>query len=253
MRVSAAVGHRTLQALWWLLAIFLIYFWSCSALFSVFEWVGSGWIRAQFQWWSGFAGVSEWPITGLLWTVAAIITYLWAIVLTTHRDKVFNWIFCLCPRRLQPWVVGALDHYVTRWDSTLMAKDTFTKRAWWSVVHLIAWTGYMVLAFASLEILLSLEVKQPSGTSFLIAHTLLTQAMLNIPFVAFVLIQVFGLIEWLDPVTEGIVNYWLLAGFQAVMALVVFRGLYRVWVFTIEASPYTFFRRLRHNSGSRRR
>lgn len=250
-RLSAKAGHRTLQALWFFLAV-LIYFWGCSALFSAFEWFGSGRIRAQFQWWSGIVGVADWPITGLLWTVAAIITYLWVIVLTTHRDKVFNWLFRLCPRRLQRWLVGALDHYVTKWDNALVAQDTFRKRAWWSTIHLTVWTGYMVLAFASLQILIGLAFKQPSGTALLIAQTLLVQAMLNIPFVAFVLIQAFGLIEWLDPVTEGIVNYWLLAAFQVIMAMVVFRGLYRVWVFTVEASPYTFFRRLRHNPGSRR-
>lgn len=251
--IGSKVGHRALQALWWLFALSLLYFWGCSALFSVFEWAGWGLIRAQFEWWTPVLHMSDWRTTGLIWTAAAIVAFAWLIVLTTHRDKVFNWIFRLCPRPLASRVTAVLDYYVTLWDRTLIAQDTFRKRALWCALHLVVWMGYMILAFASLQILLGLALKQPSGTAVVVAETLLLQALLNLPFVAFVLIQGFGLIEWLDPVAEGVVNYWLLASFQIVMATVVFRGLYRVWVFTVEASPYTFFRRLRHNPNSRRR
>ena len=44
---------------------------------------------------------------------------------------------------------------------------------------------------------------------------------------------------------EGILDPKLLGYFQVASGLVVLGGLYRVWVFTVEASPYTFFRRLR--------
>lgn len=246
-------GERTLQALWWLSAVLFLYFWGCAALFSLLEWTGQPYVRDNFEWWNRLVGGSSWTMTGLVWTAAAIFTFAWLIILTTHRDKAFNWVFRLCPSRLQPWLVGVLDYFVTRWDNALVAQHTLSKRLWWSAAHLVAWTTYMVFAFASLQLLVALAFKQPSGTALVVAHTLLLQAILNIPFVTFVLIQFFGLAEWLDPVAEGIVNYWVLAVFQGVMAMVVFRGLYRVWVFTVEASPYTFFRRLRHNPGSRRR
>ena len=31
------------------------------------------------------------------------------------QDKVFDWIFRLCPRHIQPWIVGGLDHFATKW------------------------------------------------------------------------------------------------------------------------------------------
>ena len=55
----------------------------------------------------------------------------------------------------------------------------------------------------------------------------------------------FKVADWLNPVAEGILDYWLLGAFQVVMGFVVFKGLYRVWSYTVEASPYTFFRRMR--------
>ena len=74
---------------------------------------------------------------------------------------------------------------------------------------------------------------------------MLLQAGLNLPFVTVALIQVFKVADWLNPVAEGILDYWLLGAFQVVIGFVVFKGLYRVWGYTVEASPYTFFRRMR--------
>lgn len=246
-RISAGLGSTVVQVLWFVFIVLLLYFWGCIALFSVGEWREWEWVRDHFQRWSGVLGWADWPTTAFWWAVVAIFTFLWAIVLTTHRDKVFNWIFRLCPKGLQPWMAGLLNHFVTRWDAALTAQNTFSKRVWWSAIHLVPWAVYLVFAFASLQILWDLMEGQQPRPAPLIAQTLLVQAGLNLPFVTFMLIQVFGLGRWLDPVIEGVLDYPLLGLFQIAMGLVVFGGLYRVWVFTVEASPYTFFRRLRHN------
>ncbi|KAB2911811.1 MAG: hypothetical protein F9K29_21510 [Hyphomicrobiaceae bacterium] len=246
-QVSAGLGSTAVQLLWFVFVAFLLYFWGCIALFSAGEWREWEWVRDHFQWWSGTLGWSDWPTTAFWWAGAAIFTFLWAIVLTTHRDKVFNWIFRLCPHGLRPWMAGVLNHFVTRWDAALTAQNTFSKRVWWSAIHLVPWGAYLVFAFASLQILWDLMEGQQPRPAQLVVQTLLVQAGLNLPFVTFLLIQVFGLGRWLDPVIEGVLDYTLLGLFQIAMGLVVFGGLYRVWVFTVEASPYTFFRRLRHH------
>jgi hypothetical protein len=45
----------------------------------------------------------------------------------------------------------------------------------------------------------------------------------------------------------------VLWAFQIAMGFLVFKGLYRVWSYTIETSPYTFFRRMRAQSTKKRK
>jgi hypothetical protein len=173
-------------------------------------------------------------------------------VLTTHRDKIFNWIF-LSPRRIQPWIVGGLDHFVTRWDEVMTAQHTFGKRAWWSAIHLVIWGTYLIAAFTSLQILSDLTEAQSIRPPLLIAAMLVVQALINLPFIAFALIQGLKLVDWVNPVAEGILDALVVWAFQIAMGFVVLKGLYRVWSYTVEASPYTFFRRMRAQSTKKRR
>ena len=226
----------------------MVYFWSCAALLSVGEWLDWHGPQDQFERWTALLGQPDWTRVAYWWTWAAIVTFLWGIVLTTHRDKVFNWIFRLCPRKVQPWIVGGLDHFVTRWDEVMTAQHTFGKRAWWSVIHLLIWGTYLIAAFTSLQVLSDLTEAQSVRPPLLIAGMLVVQALMNLPFIAFALIQWLKLLDWVNPVAEGILDLLVLWAFQITMGFVVFKGLYRVWSYTVEASPYTFFRRMRAES-----
>ncbi len=239
------IGRGATGCLWAVFAFAMFYFWSCAALFAVGEWWDWRGPQDQFEWWTAHLGQADWTWVAYWWTCAAIITFLWAIVLTTHRDKIFNWIFRLCPRKIQPWIVGGLDHFVTRWDDVMTAQHTFGKRAAWSVIHLLVWGAYLVAAFTSLQILSDLTEAQATRPPLLMAGMLVVQAVMNLPFIAFVLIQVSWLRDWVNPVAEGILDASVLWAFQGAMGFVVFKGLYRVWSYTVEASPYTFFRRMR--------
>ena len=250
---STKLGRGAVIVLWGVFAATMLYFWGCAAFFSVFEWWGSALVQDQFEMWNGLLGLPDWTSTAYWWTWIAILTFLWGIVMTTHRDKVFNWIFRLCPRRIQPWIVGGLDHFATKWDTVMMAQHTFGKRAWWSGIHLLVWGTYLMAAFTSLQVLSDMTESQSPRPPQLIAETLLLQAGLNLPFVTVALIQVFKVADWLNPVAEGILDYWLLGAFQVVIGFVVFKGLFRVWGYTVEASPYTFFRRMRAQAANKRK
>jgi hypothetical protein len=248
-RVTATWGRHALRAFWWIFAAVLLYVWLLTALFSVFEWFGSRRLRAHVQWVSDGFGVATWPETFFAVAATGIAMFLLNIFVATHMDKVFNWIFRLCPRRIQPWLAQVLDRGIEGWDQRMTAQDTFGKRLGWATVRLALWTAYLVLGFATLQIVWDIIWDLRTAPMLRLIATLLSQAVLNIPFVTFLLIRVFGLGPRLDPVADGIVDAVLLAAFQFAMALVVFKGLYRVWIFTVEASPYTFFRRLRQRRG----
>ena len=193
----------------------MIYFWGCAALFSVGEWAEFRWSQDQFERWTARLGQEDWAYVAYWWTCAAIFTFLWGIVLTTHRDKVFNWIFRLSPRKLQPWIVGGLDHFVTKWDRLMTAQHTFGKRAWWSR-NTLGDMGFILGGKRSRRCRYSsdLTAAQSPRPPELIAKTLLLQAGLNLPFVTVALIQGFKVADWLNPVAEGILDYWLLSGLQ---------------------------------------
>lgn len=243
-RIAARLGSITVKAMWTAFALVMLYFWTCAAGYSVAEWMGWELVQDNFEWWTALLGLGDWIITGFWWTIAAIVTFLWGIVMTTHRDKIFNWIFRLAPRYVQPWIVGGLDYFVTRWDDMMIAQHTFGKRALWSLIHLVGWSAFLIPAFTSLQMLSDLMWEPSQRPAKLIGEALLLQMGLNLPFVTVVMIQLFQA-DWLNPVAAGILDWPLHAAFQVAVGFVVFKGLYRVWSYTVEASPYTFFRRLR--------
>lgn len=251
--VAAKLGRGVVLSLWIVFAAVMAYFWAIAGLFGLAEAMGWQFAQDEFERWSTIVGESDWARIAYWWTWAAIVSFLCGVVLTTHRDKIFNWIFRLSPRRIQPWIVGGLDHFVTKWDKVMTAQHTFGKRAAWSLIHLAIWGAYLVATFTSLQILSDLTEAQSPRPPQLIAETLLLQAGLNLPFVTVALIQGFKVADWLNPVAEGILDYWLLWGFQLVIGFVVFKGLYRVWGYTVETSPYTFFRRMRSQAAKKRK
>jgi hypothetical protein len=250
-RIAATWVRHVLRASWWVFSGALLYVWVLSAFFSAFEWLGSKRLRDHVQWVSESLGLASWPDTFFIVGAVGIVLFLVNIFVATHMDKVFNWIFRFCPRRWQSGLAQVLDRGIENWDQRMIAQDTFGKRLGWSTFRLTLWTTYLVFAFATLQIVWDLIWDQRSAPVFRLLATFLSQAVLNIPFVAFLLIRVFGLAPRLDPVADGLVDGQLLTAFQLAMALIVFKGLYRVWVFTVEASPYTFFRRLRQKRGRR--
>ena len=185
----AQLSTRLGRMAWSIFVLLLLCFWAIAALFSVGEWADWDWVRQTFKFWSDALGQNDWATFAWWWTAAAIVTFLWGIVMTTHRDKVFNWMFRFCPEPLQGWVARVLDRYVTRWDAALISQNTFSKRVWWSTIHLVPWTIYLVLAFASLQVLGDLTEGQEPRPALLIAQTLLVQAGLNLPFVTYLLIH----------------------------------------------------------------
>jgi hypothetical protein len=133
---------------------------------------------------------------------------------------------------------------VARRDRELIAQDTYRKRVLWALRHLIYWTAYIILAFASVQIALNDIYGAQNAAAARIVLTLFEQAAINIPLILYVLVRVPGLINNLDPVAEGVLNWQLLFWFHAAMVLIVIKGIYRVWTFTVDASPHAFYRRL---------
>ena len=248
-KIATTWGRHTLRVFWWVCSAGLLYVWFLTALFPLFEGLGSKHLRNHVERVSDGLGLATWPETFFAVAVLGIVFFLINVFVATHMDKVFNWIFRFCPSRIQPWLANVLDSGIEKWDQRMTAQDTFGKRLGWSSFRLVLWTSYLVLAFATLQMLWDLILGQQTVPAFRLLATLLSQAVLNIPFVTFLLIRVFGLAPRLDPVADGVIDPTLLTAFQLAMAIIVFKGLYRVWIFTVEASPYTFFRRLRQRRG----
>ena len=121
------------------------------------------------------------------------------------------------------------------------------KRAAMAARLLVIWTGYAVLAFASVQIALNVMFGEQSASATQIVWSLCKQAALNVPLVVYAIIRfpwVFGDIR---PVEQNILNPQLLLAFHAVMAAVIVKGVLRIWVFTKEATPRAFYRRLRYH------
>ena len=182
----------------------------------------------------------------------AIAAFLSTIFYLTHMDKIFNLLFWLWPRGHRLWLAEKLVERVSRRDSELIAQDTFRKRAFWVLRRLLYWTAYIILAFASVQIALNTIYGLQNASAYRIVVTLLEQAAINIPLILYVLIRVPGLIENLDPVADGILSAQLLSWFHVATVVIVIKGIYRIWTFTVDASPNAFYRRLpvtNRNSG----
>jgi hypothetical protein len=80
-----------------------------------------------------------------------------------------------------------------------------------------------------------------------IVWSLCKQAALNVPLVVYAIIRFPWIFGEIRPVEQNVLNSQLLMAFHAVVAAVIIRGIYRIWVFTKEATPRSFYRRLRYH------
>jgi hypothetical protein len=88
--ISAKLGRSVVLSLWGVFAAAMIYFWACAGLFAVGEAMGWQFVQDEFERWSALLGEPDWARTAYWWTWAAIVSFLCGVVLTTHRDKIFN-------------------------------------------------------------------------------------------------------------------------------------------------------------------
>jgi hypothetical protein len=165
----------------------------------------------------------------------------------------FNWLFWVCPKRWEKTLERLLTPRLERHDRELIAQDTFRKRALLALRLLVFWTAYAVLAFASLQIAANIAANNQDAAAGEIVGTLVKQAAINVPLIAYFMLRLPQFFGPLDPVGQHLVSAWILICFQIVMALVIIKGIYRVWVFTKEASPNAFYRKLIYPRGSKRR
>jgi len=231
----------------WTVAAALAYLWALSALFPILEILGSEFLRRHLEWLSSIFGMQGWPMALLQLTVLAIAAFLSIVFYLTSMDKIFNWIFRLFPRRWEQWLARQLNPHMDRRDSDLIALDTFRKRAAMAARLLVTWTGYAVLAFASLQIALNVMFGEQTASALQIVWSLCKQAALNIPVIVYAIIRFPWIFGDIRPVESNILNQQLLLAFHLVMAVVIVKGILRIWVFTKEATPRAFYRRLRYH------
>lgn len=231
----------------WMITAALAYLWALSALFPILEAFGITFLRGHLEWLSGVFGLQGWPMALLQLTILAIAAFLSIVVYLTNMDKIFNWMFRLLPKSWEKWLARQLNPHMDKRDRDLIALDTFRKRAPMAARLLLTWTGYAVLAFASIQIALNGMFGEQSASAPQILWSLCKQAALNIPVVVYAIIRFPWLFGDIRPVEQGILNPTLLLVFHAVMAVVIVKGILRIWVFTKEATPRAFYRRLRHH------
>ncbi|HJU31667.1 MAG TPA: hypothetical protein VJ740_09435 [Hyphomicrobiaceae bacterium] len=250
-RNALIAGPRVILAISWAVTGIFTSLWLLTALFPIFEMMGSQSMRRVFQYLSDTLGLPEWP-QALLWlSVIALGAFLSGIIYTTHMDKLSNLAFRLCPKRWRTWFAWWLDGKIEKWDRDQISQDTFRKRAVRAVFNFFYWSTYVVLAFASLQIALNIINNHQSASAVKIVLTLAEQAALNIPLIFYVLLRVPGLLDNIDPVADGVLSEVVFATFHAVIVAIVLRGIYRLWVFNVEASPHAFYRRRRHKRQDR--
>lgn len=242
---SVLRGARRLVS--WAVTAVLVYLWAISALFPIIEMSGSPHLRRHLDWLGSFVGFQDWPMALLQLTILAVITFLSIVFYLANMDVIFNWIFKLLPRRMERWLARHLNPHIDRRDRDLIALDTFRKRAGMAARLLIIWTGYAVLAFASLQIALNSIFEEQHGSALQIVWSLCKQAALNVPIVVYAIIRFPWIFGDIRPVEQNVLNPYLLMAFHGVIAVVIMKGIYRIWVFTKEATPRSFYRRLRYH------
>ena len=252
-QIAALISSTSIAAIAGIVTLLLSLVWLLTWAFPLVEMTGWQGTRPFFYLIGLPLGFDSWAHSLRAISLFAIAAFLAGIVYTTHMDKIFNLLFWLCPRIWRMRLTETLVKRVNKRDRELIAQDTFRKRAWWALRRLGYWTAYIILAFASMQIALNTLYGEQHASAARIVLTLVQQAAINVPLILYVLVRLPGLIENLDPVADGILNAQLLFCFHATMVLIVIKGVYRVWAFTVDASPHAFYRRLpvtnRHSAG----
>jgi hypothetical protein len=231
----------------WMLTALLAYLWAITAAFPISEAFEIPWLRRHVSWLGEMSGMPEWPHALLYMTIVALLAFLSAVIYLTNMDKIFNLIFKLFPRRWENWLARHLNPQMDKRDRDLIALDSFRKRAQMALRLLVIWTSYAVLAFASLQIALNVLLGEQSASPLQIIWSLCKQAALNIPIIVYAIIRFPSIFGNIRPVEENILHPHLLIAFHVVMAAVIVKGIHRVWLFTKEATPRAFYRRLRYH------
>jgi hypothetical protein len=242
--VLTLIGTASIALVAWTMTILFSVIWFVSGAYPFMEMTGWQGGRDILHFVGAVFGFQNWAHTLRYLSCVAIAAFLASIIYITHMDKIFNFLFWLCPRGRRMWLAEKLANRVSRRDRELIAQDTFRKRALWALRRLSTWSAYIVLAFASVQISLNGIYGLQMASASRIVLTLLEQAAINIPLILYVLVRVPGLIGNLDPVADGVLSAQLLFWFHAAMVLIVIKGVYRVWTFTVDASPHAFYRRL---------
>jgi hypothetical protein len=248
---SARLVRRAGLALSWTVTALFAYLWGLSAAFPILEMFEIGFLRRHLEWLSGTLGLEAWPATLARLTIIALVAFLLHVYYLTSADKMFNWILWVCPKRWEKTVERILTPRLEKHDRDLIAQDTFRKRALLALRLLVFWTAYAVLAFASLQIATNITESSQQTSATDIVGTLMKQAAINVPLIAYFMLRLPDLFGSLDPVGQHVLSTWVLLCFQLVMAGIILKGIYRVWVFTKEASPNAFYRKLIYPKGKR--
>jgi hypothetical protein len=253
LEIGSLIGSASITAMAWVVTLVVGFLWLLTWLFPLVEATGWHGGRAVFHTIGLPFGFENWAHALRAFSFLAIATFLGSIVYTTHMDKIFNLLFWLCPRGRRNWLATILAERVSKRDRELIAQDTFRKRALWALGHALYWTAFITLAFADAQIALNAIYGVQYASAGTIILTLVEQAAINVPLILYVLVRVPGLVGKLDPVADGVLSGQLLFWFHAAMVLIVIKGIYRVWTFTVDASPHAFYRRLpvtnRHSGG----
>ncbi len=246
---AAVLTRRVRLGLSWTMTIVFACLLAISAVFPIFELFHSSWMRRLLAWLGVHVGLDGWPTTLLSLSTVSIAAFLWVIYYTANIDKSFNWIFRLTPQRWEESLSKRLNPLIDRYDRDLIAQDTFRKRAAMAIRLLAWWIGYVVLAFASVQMALNgMETDEP-GSPEAIVLSLLKQAALNVPLIVYLMVRHPWIFGTIDPSGTGLLNGTLVLFFHVAVAAIIIKGIYRIWVFTKEASPRVFYRKLHRPRG----
>ena len=242
---AANLVRHTGLVLSWVATIAFLALAGLSVTFPVFEAFELARLRTLLEWISDRLGLQGWPTALFGLTTISILTVVWLMYYRANIDKVFNWMLRLCPRSWQRRLANRLDPLIEKHDRDLIAQDTFFKRARLALRLLTISTIYMVLAFASLQI--ALDVPPPASQSVVAWTTIWNfgkQAALNVPLIVYVMVRHPKLFGPLDPSEILMLDEKLVFLFHLAMAAIIIKGVYRIWIFTKEASPRVFYRKL---------
>ena len=84
--------------------------WLLTAIFPLAEMTGWQGCASCCTTMGTAVGLPDWAANAYWRSWMALITFLGGIVYTTHMDKIFNWIFSLCPRAHPAVDRRGLDH-----------------------------------------------------------------------------------------------------------------------------------------------
>lgn len=245
-RTREVILRFTAAGTWRGLTVVAVALWLISAGFPLAEIFGWSRPKSILDWVGRLFGLGNWADALFLMTSLGIALWLGMIVYFTQMEKLFNVVFRLCPRRARAWLAGWLDARAQERDRLLTARDTLLKRSRFTVALFGLWAGYLIMAFASLQLAIGhltllpdVAKDLPAAPPLTTLWSLVVQAVVNVP-IFFILLYRFGA----ELFPHESLHPKLVTLFHVVIAAVVVKGIYRIWAISAEASPRNFIRRL---------